>query len=658
MAEQNKMRKKMANTIRFLAADMVQKANSGHPGAPMGLADIAVVLSEHLSHNPKNPKWLNRDRLVFSGGHGTGLIYSLLYLWGYDVSIDDLKDFRQLDSKTPGHPEYGHTDGIEITTGPLGQGIANAVGFAMAKSFTANQVNSETCELIDHKIYCLCGDGDLQEGISYEACALAGHLKLKDLVLIYDSNQITIEGDTSIAWSEDVEARFKAQNWNVLKINGHCFDNIDKAFNEAKLADKPTIIIANTIIGKGAGELEGTQHTHGAPLGEEIIAESKKKEGFNPDEKFQVPEDVLLRFRCALEKGELAEKEWIHRHKEAPLVEQNIALEGLLNPDFSTIDYPDFSETPEVATRDSNGKILNAIATAIPSFMGGSADLSPSNKTELKGMGTFPKGKNMFFGIREHSMAAMTNAMALYGTIIPFNATFFVFSDYLKPAARIAALTNIQNFFIWTHDSIGVGEDGPTHEPIEHISQFRAVPNFYVWRPADATENVEAWKTALGIQSPHGFVLSRQKLKTLKPKKDFGEVSKGAYIVKQRKESTLTLMASGSELMPCLQAACHLEVLGINANVVSVPCLDLFHEQDKEYKNTVVDPSTKVLAVEAATAQEFYRYADDVLGMETFGASAPADLLFEKFGFTVQGITKRACALVGAEYREVALGVC
>jgi len=659
ITEQNKMRKKMANTIRFLSADMVQSANSGHPGAPMGLADIAVVLSEKLSHNPKNPKWLNRDRLVFSGGHGSALIYSLLYLWGYDVSIDDLKNFRQLDSKTPGHPEYGHTEGIEITTGPLGQGIANAVGFAMAEAYTAGQVNSETCSLIDHKVYCLCGDGDLQEGISYEACALAGHLKLKDLVLIYDSNAITIEGDTSIAWSEDVQKRFEAQNWNVLKINGHCYDDIEKALDEVQEASKPTIIIANTIIGKGAMELEGTHHTHGAPLGDRIIAEAKAKEGFNPEESFAVPEDVLLRFRSAIELGELAEKEWIHRQKEAPLLEQNVALEKLLKPDFSSIVYPDFSAEPAMATRDSNGKILNAIASAIPSFIGGSADLAPSNKTELKNMGDFPKGRNMHFGIREHSMAAMTNAMALYGTLIPFSATFFVFSDYLKPSARIASLTGIQNFFVWTHDSIGVGEDGPTHEPIEHISQFRALPNFYVWRPADATENVEAWKTALAMDTaPHGFVLSRQKLKTLKPKRDFGEVSRGAYIVKKRKDANFTLMASGSELMPCLKAACHLAVLGIKANVVSVPCLDLFNEQDEEYKAKVIDPSTKVLAVEAATATEYYRYADDILAMESFGASAPADLLFEKFGFTQEGIMKKACALMDVEYRVVELGEC
>ena len=654
----NTMRKKMANTIRFLAADMVQKANSGHPGAPMGLADIAVVLSEHLIHNPKNPKWLNRDRLVFSGGHATGLIYSLLHLWGYDLSMEDLKAFRQLDSRTPGHPEYGHTDGIEITTGPLGQGIANAVGFAMAESYTANQVNSETCDLIDHKVYCLCGDGDLEEGISYEACALAGHLGLKDLILIYDSNKITIEGSTSIAWSSDVAMRFEAQGWNVLKIDGHSFDEIDTALTEAKKAIKPTIIIANTIIGKGAEGLEGSHETHGAPLGEETIRISKEKAGFPPEEHFYIPEDVLLRFRCAIERGDLAEKEWIHRQKEAPLIEQNEALDRLLTPDFASIDYPDFSNDKEVATRDSNGKILNAIATAIPGFIGGSADLGPSNKTVLNNMGDFPKGKNIHFGIREHAMAAITNAMALYGTVTPYSGTFFVFSDYQKPAVRIAALTGIQNFFVWTHDSIGVGEDGPTHEPIEQLSQFRALPNFYVWRPADATENVEAWKKAFEINTPQGFVLSRQKLKVLKPKRDFGEVARGAYIVKERKNANMTLMASGSELMPCLMAACHLELLGIKANVVSVPCLDLFNEQDAAYKARVISADTKVLAVEAATAAEYYRYADDVLGMETFGASAPAGLLFEKFGFTIEGIMRRACKLMDVEYKKVEIGKC
>ena len=649
--------KKQANTIRFLAADMVQKANSGHPGAPMGLADIAVVLSKHLKHNPKDPSWLNRDRLVFSGGHASSLVYSLLYLWGYDVSLDDLKEFRQLDSKTPGHPEFGHTPGVEITTGPLGQGVANAVGFAMAKEYTANIVNRENCEIIDHKVYCFCGDGDLQEGISYEACSLAGRVALKDLVLIYDSNHITIEGDTSIAWDEDVETRFKAQNWDVLKINGHCYQEIDEALEKVKAATKPTIIIANTIIGRGAMELEGSHKTHGAPLGEEIILEAKRKEGF-PEEKFYIPEDVLKEFRGAVSRGEEAQKAWIHLQKQAPYPEQNEALKLLQNPDFSRIEWPDFSDNKEMATRDSNGVILNEIAKVVPSFLGGSADLAPSNKSELKDMGNFPKGKNIHFGIREHSMAAITNAMALYGTTIPFNATFFVFSDYLKPAARVAALTGIKNYFVWTHDSIGVGEDGPTHEPIEQLSQFRALPNFYVWRPADATENVEAWKVALEMDAPSAFVLSRQKLKTLKPSRDFGEVSKGAYIVKRREGATLTIMASGSELMPSLQAACYLEKMGVKANIVSVPCFDLFDEQDKEYKEAVINPDTKVLAVEAARGLEYYKYADDVLGMESFGASAPANELFEKFGFTIENIKARACELMGVDNKPVTIKDC
>ncbi len=652
------LEKKMANTIRFLAADMIERAKSGHPGAPMGLADIAVVLSKHLKHNPKNPKWLNRDRLVFSGGHASALVYSLLYLWGYDVSLEDLKEFRQLGSKTPGHPEFGHTEGVEITTGPLGQGVANAVGFAMAKEWSANKVNSETCKIIDHKVYCFCGDGDLQEGISYEACSLAGRLKLKDLILIYDSNHITIEGDTSLAWNEDIEARFKAQDWDVIKVNGHCFEELDKAFTKVKSATKPTIIIANTIIGRGAMELEGSHKTHGAPLGEEIIKEAKAKYGFPKDEKFYIPDDVLAAFREALPRGEEAEKAWIHLQKQAPLAEQNEALEQLLKPDFSKIEWPNFSDSKEMATRDSNGQILNAIAKAIPGFLGGSADLAPSNKTVLKDLGDFPKGKNIHFGIREHSMAAITNAMALYGTIIPFNATFFVFSDYLKPAARVAALTKIKNYFIWTHDSIGVGEDGPTHEPIEQLSQFRAMPNFYVWRPADATENVEAWKVALTLDAPSAFVLSRQKLKTLKPKRDFGDVSKGAYIVKKREGATVTIMASGSELMPSLKAACYLEKMGVKANVVSMPCFDLFDEQPREYKEQVLKPDTKVLAVEAARGLELYKYADDVLCMESFGASAPAAELFEKFGFTIANIKARVCQLLGIENKEVTIDGC
>jgi len=626
----------MADSIRFLAADMVQAANSGHPGAPMGLADIAVVLSEHLNHNPKNPNWLNRDRLVFSGGHATGLIYSLYYLWGYGLEIDDLKNFRQLDSKTPGHPEYGHTKGIEITTGPLGQGIANAVGFSMASKFVGAQVNSETAELIDHNVYCLCGDGDLEEGISYEACSIAGHNKLDNLILIYDSNRITIEGSTDLSISENIRMRFESQGWDVLECDGHNFDEIDSSITTAKSNTKPTIIIANTIIAKGAGKLEGSHHSHGAPLGDEVIAEAKKAAGFDPDKTFYVDEDVMIRFRCAIEEGDLLEREWIHSQKTLPLMEQNEALDALQNPDFSRIDYPTFEKAE--ATRGTNGKIMNAIARGIPSFLGGSADLSPSNKTNLNDMGVYPKGRNIYFGIREHAMASITNAMALYGPLLPFSATFFVFSDYLKPAARIAALTGIQQFFIWTHDSIGVGEDGPTHQPIEHLSQFRALPNFYVWRPADGVENIQAWKTALSMdKSPSAFVCSRQNLSIL-PASVFGTAAQGGYLLASDENAVITLMASGSEVELALKVKESLNAIDVPANVVSVPCYDLLIEQDQSYISSIIKEGTKTVAIEAARGLEWYKFADIVISMDSFGASAPASELFEKFGFSVDAI--------------------
>ena len=635
----NVMRQKMADSIRFLAADMVQAANSGHPGAPMGLADIATVLSEHLNHNPKNPDFLNRDRLVFSGGHATGLIYSLYYLWGYGLEVEDLKNFRQLDSLTPGHPEYGHTAGIEITTGPLGQGVANAVGFSMASKFVGAQVNSDTADLIDHNVYCLCGDGDLEEGISYEACSIAGHNKLDNLVLIYDSNRITIEGSTDLSISENIRMRFESQAWDVLEIDGHNFDEIDAAITTAKANTRPTLIIANTIIAKGAGELEGSHHSHGAPLGDKIIAEAKAAAGFDPEKTFHVDEDVMARFRCAIEEGDLLEREWIHRQKTLPLMEQNEALAALQNPDFSRIDYPTFEKAE--ATRGTNGKIMNAIARGLPNFLGGSADLSPSNKTNLNDMGVFPKGRNIYFGIREHAMASIVNAMALYGPLLPFSATFFVFSDYLKPAARIAALTGIQNFYIWTHDSIGVGEDGPTHQPIEHLSQFRALPNFYVWRPADGAENIEAWKTALSMtKSPSAFVCSRQNLSVL-PTAVKGDASRGGYLVAESDHAVMTIMASGSEVELALKVRDTLGEMSVPVNVVSVPCYDLFIEQDASYMASIILEGTKTVAIEAARGLEWYRLADTVVAMDTFGASAPAGQLFEKFGFTVDSILEK-----------------
>ena len=632
------MLKKMADTIRFLCADMVQQANSGHPGAPMGLADIMVVLAKFLNHNPKNPNWLNRDRLVFSGGHASSLVYSFLHLSGYDLSLDDLKNFRQLGSKTPGHPEI-HTRGVEVATGPLGQGVANAVGFAMAAKYAANLLNEPENAVIDHKIYCLCGDGDLQEGISYEACAVAGNLHLDNLVLIYDSNNITIEGDTSIAWSEDVKARFEAQGWDVARIDGHDYDQIEFALEQAAEKERPYLIIANTRIAKGAGELEGSHHSHGAPLGEEIIKAAKIAAGFDPERKFAIDEDVLIRFRAALEKGDLAEAQWNKKVENLSSESKNM-LNSLLNPDFSKINFPDFSGK-KLATRDSNGIIMNEIARAMPGFIGGSADLAPSNKTELKGMGDFPNGRNIHYGIREHAMAAINNAVARYGLFLPFSATFFIFSDYLKPSARIASLMSIRHFFIFTHDSIGVGEDGPTHQPIEQLSTLRAMPNFYTFRPADGNENALCWKAALNLRAPSAFVLSRQGLAPLE-KGEFGGVENGAYLLKRAQNAKITLIASGSEVELCVKAAEILAARGIGANVVSAPCFDLLCEQPCEYVDKILDPQTKIIAVEAASALEWYKFAGEIYSMKSFGESGKAGALFEYFGFTPEKIAEFA----------------
>ncbi len=634
------MNTKISNTIKFLSADMVQKANSGHPGAPMGLSDIMSVLMKFIKHNPKNPKWLNRDRLVFSGGHASALVYSYLYLSGYDLSLDDLKNFRQLHSRTPGHPEIT-TNGVEIATGPLGQGIANAVGFALASKYAANLLNDEKTKVIDHKVYCFCGDGDLEEGISYEACALAGFHKLDNLVIIYDSNNITIEGSTNLAWSEDVKARFEAQGFEVARIDGHDFTQIEFALSEAKNKTKPYLIIANTKIAKGALELENTSKSHGAPLGEELIQRAKIEAGFDPNKHFFVSEDVLFQTRAAVEKGDLEEALW-KKSLENLTSEKKELLNSLLNPDFSKVEYPDFSGQ-KLATRDSNGKIINAISKAAPSFLGGSADLAPSNKTTLNDAGTFPNGKNIHFGIREHAMAAINNAIARYGLFVPFSATFFIFSDYLKNSARMAALMKLKHFFIFTHDSIGVGEDGPTHQPIEQLSTFRAMPGFYTFRPADGNENVKCWQIALSLDVPSAFVLSRQGLEPL-PKPVFGEPKNGGYLIKESSDAKITLIASGSEVELCLKAANLLESKDIKTNVVSVPCFEILCKQEKSYLDRIL--RGKVLAVEAASGLEWYKFADEVLGMQTFGESGKAGDLFKYFGFSDTNIAKIAESLL------------
>ncbi len=630
--------KSMANTLRFLCADMIDRANSGHPGVCLGLADVMVVLSLHLNLNPTNPKWLNRDRLVFSGGHASALAYSLLHLWGFDLSLEDLKRFRQLHSKTPGHPELHHTEGIEITTGPLGQGFANAVGFSMASQYAQNLLDKEA---ISHKVYCLCGDGDLQEGISYESASLAGHLNLNNLIVIYDSNQISIEGAINISFSEQVKMRFLAQNWEVLECDGHDYQAIHNALEEAKKSTKPTLLIAHTIIGKGAIGLEGSEKTHGSPLNKEVLKQSKENAQINPDESFIISPKNKMHFEEVKVRGVSLEALW--EKSLSPKAEEKIhALKGF---DFSAINYPVFKKGESLATRVSNGMILNAIAKECEGFLGGSADLAPSNNTQLKHSGDFPLGQNLHFGIREHAMGAITNALAAYGLFVPFCATFFVFSDYLMPSIRLSALMKLKALFIFTHDSIGVGEDGATHQPVEQLSHLRALPNFYAFRPCDAFENTACMQIALSLSAPSGLILSRQNLPVL-DEVSKEQVLKGAYIKHHSKDPIITLVASGSEVSLALESAKMLERENIPTQVVSAPCFDLLVEQDESYLKELF--KGKVLVIEASRAIEWYRFADKIIGMDSFGSSAKGDKLFEKFGFSVENITTQAKRLLNA----------
>ncbi|ETD26747.1 transketolase [Helicobacter canis] len=628
-----------ANELRYLCADIVQRANSGHPGAPMGLAEVAIVLSHHLRLNPKNPRYLNRDRLVFSGGHASALVYSLLHLWGFDVSMQDLQAFRQLDSLTPGHPEFAHTPGVEITTGPLGQGIANAVGFALAQK-RANALLDSSASVLDHYVYCLCGDGDLQEGISYEACSLAGLHKLENLIIIYDSNGITIEGDTKIAFSENVRARFEAQGFSVFECDGHDLLAIDSALESAKASPKPSLIIAHTTIGKGALELEGSHKTHGAPLGAELIAKAREQAGISK-QSFSISDEVAFLLRTCMEKGASLEALW----EQGLSAQAKSMLESLSAPIASKLDsisYPTFTQGDSLATRVSNGKILNALSKALPNFIGGSADLAPSNNTTLLDSSDFPSGNNLHFGIREHSMGAICNAFANYGLFLPFCATFFVFSDYMSASVRIASIMRAKVFYIFTHDSIGVGEDGATHQPIEQLSHFRAMPNLLLFRPADANENIACWQVALESSAPSAFVLSRQNLPVLEPVAK-AQAQRGAYIKQDsslESSAQITLLASGSEVSLCLQAQELLESSGVATRVVSMPCFELLCEQDSSYHKELF--AGKVLAVEAARGNELYRFADSVLGIQSFGKSAKGEELFAHFGLSAENIAKIA----------------
>lgn len=630
--------KSMANVLRFLCADMIDKANSGHPGVCLGLADVMVVLSLHLNLNPTNPKWLNRDRLVFSGGHASALAYSLLHLWGFDLSLEDLKRFRQLHSKTPGHPELHHTEGIEITTGPLGQGFANAVGFSMASQYAQTLLDKEA---VSHKVYCLCGDGDLQEGISYESASLAGHLRLDNLIVIYDSNQISIEGAINISFSEQVKTRFLAQNWEVLECDGHDYQAIHNALEEAKKSPKPTLLIAHTIIGKGAIGLEGSEKTHGSPLNKEVLKQSKENAQINPNESFIISPKNKMHFEEVKVRGVSLEALW--EKSLSPKTKEKI--HALKNFDFNAIHYPTFKKGESLATRVSNGMILNAIAKECESFLGGSADLAPSNNTHLKHSGDFPLGQNLHFGIREHAMGAITNALAAYGLFLPFCATFFVFSDYLMPSMRLSALMKLKALFIFTHDSIGVGEDGATHQPIEQLSHLRALPHFYAFRPSDAFENKACMQVALSLNAPSALILSRQNLPVL-DEVSKEQVLKGAYVKHHSKDPIITLVASGSEVSLALESAKILERENIPTQVVSAPCFDLLVEQDESYLKELF--KGKVLVIEASRAIEWYRFADKIIGMDSFGSSAKGDKLFEKFGFSVENVTAQAKRLLNA----------
>ncbi|MGL2573942.1 transketolase [Helicobacter pylori] len=630
--------KSMANTLRFLCADMIDKANSGHPGVCLGLADVMVVLSLHLNTNPTNPNWLNRDRLVFSGGHASALAYSLLHLWGFDLSLDDLKRFRQLHSKTPGHPELHHTEGIEITTGPLGQGFANAVGFSMASQYAQTLLDKEA---ISHKVYCLCGDGDLQEGISYESASLAGHLRLDNLIVIYDSNQISIEGAINISFSEQVKMRFLAQNWEVLECDGHDYQAIHNALEEAKKSTKPTLLIAHTIIGKGAIGLEGSEKTHGSPLDKEVLKQSKENAQINPNESFIISPKNKMHFEEVKVRGVSLEALW--EKSLSPKTKEKI--HALKNFDFNAINYPAFKKGESLATRVSNGMILNTIAKECEGFLGGSADLAPSNNTHLKHSGDFPLGQNLHFGIREHAMGAITNALAAYGLFLPFCATFFVFSDYLMPSMRLCALMKLKALFIFTHDSIGVGEDGATHQPIEQLSHLRALPHFYAFRPSDAFENTACMQIALSLNAPSAFILSRQNLPVL-DEVSKEQILKGAYVKHHSKDPIITLVASGSEVSLALESAKILERENIPTQVVSAPCFDLLVEQDESYFKELF--KGKVLVIEASRAIEWYRFADKIIGMDSFGSSAKGDKLFEKFGFSVENVTAQAKRLLNA----------
>ncbi|HKB68048.1 MAG TPA: transketolase [Pyrinomonadaceae bacterium] len=674
------------NTIRTLSLDAVQKAESGHPGLPLGAAPMAYVLwTRFLRHNPQNPKWENRDRFLLSAGHGSMLLYSLLHLTGYDLPLDELKNFRQFGSKTPGHPEYGLTPGVEITTGPLGQGFANGVGMAMGAAHLGAKFNQDGFPLIDHYVYAIVSDGDLMEGVASEAASLAGHLQLGKLIYLYDDNHVTIEGFTKLAFSEDVPKRFEAYGWHTLTVaDGNDIEAIEAAIREAQsVGDRPSLISVKTVIGYGM-PTAGTRKAHSDAPGEDAVRETKRHLGWPEDKQFYIPDEALNHFREAVERGARQEAEWnalteSYQQQHSDLGQQwRSTMKGELPADWET-HLPDFKDPKPVATRVASGEVINALAPHLPMLIGGSADLGVSNNTDIKGGGDFEagsyEGRIIHFGVREHAMGSTLTGISLNGGLIPYGGTFLTFSDYMRPAIRLAALSEVQVIYVFTHDSIGLGEDGPTHQPIEHVAALRAIPHLFVIRPADPAEVSEAWRIAiLRRHGPTALALTRQKVGVI-DRSRFAKADglrRGGYILaeaevqspKSKAQSSsgddnsdgsvitpqLILIATGSEVSLALEAREKLQAGGIPTRVVSLPCWELFEEQTEEYRDEVLPPGvTARLAIEAGVRQGWDRYAGaqgDVICLDRFGASAPGDVVMRELGFNVENVLNHARALL------------
>ncbi len=653
------------NTVRVLSADAVQKANSGHPGTPMGIAPIGHVLwTKAMNYNPKNPEWPNRDRFILSAGHACMFQYSYLYLTGYDLTMDDIKNFRQLHSKTAGHPEYGLLDGIEITTGPLGQGFANGVGMAIAQQYLAARYNKEGFDLFDYKIYAICSDGDLMEGVSAEAASLAGHLKLGNIIYLYDNNHISIEGDTALAFNEDVAKRFEAYGWHTQSIDdGNDLEGIAAAIENAKNeTGKPSLILVRTHIAYGAPDAVDTAEAHGAPLGEKELKATKVNLGFDPEKSFVVADEVLDFYRKEGEKGAEVEKKWnelfqSYKEKYADLANEYELFSSNKLPEGWKDKLPVFSGDEKEATRTASGKTLNAVADYFPLLIGGAADLAPSTNTLLKKYGSFQgddhSGRNFHFGIREHAMGSVLNGMAVTKGFTPYGATFLIFSEYMRPPIRLAAIMQIKPIYVYTHDSIGLGEDGTTHQPVEQLISLRSIPNLTVIRPGDANETVQAWRVALEhTGGPVALILSRQKLPIIDQEKYAKALSleHGAYVLSDVENAQLILIATGSEVSLAMKAQAALKEENIPARVVSMPSWELFEKQDAVYKESVFPKTLKKrLSIEAGSPLGWHKYVTDegdIIGISKFGESAPGDEVMKEYGFSVENVVNKAKALL------------